>query len=122
MDDELKKVVEVLEVLVNRLDKVCLKLMEVLEKNEKLIESLRSGSEGLAPKALDVLSLLKLPDHLRKTALALDRLVEGTAEDVAKITGRERAVESGYLNQLVRMEYMAKKRVKRKVVFTIKSR
>ena len=45
-------------------------------------------------------SYMDFPDHLRKTILALIRLGEGTAQDVASITKRARAVESGYLNQL----------------------
>jgi len=44
--------------------------------------------------------LLTLPDHLRKTWIALDRLGRARAPDVAAITGRARAVESSYLNQL----------------------
>jgi len=40
---------------------------------------------------------------------------------VSKITGRKRAIESAYLNQLARMGYVIKRRVGKKVVFTVKA-
>ncbi len=120
MSEDSKRVIEVLEALVDRLDRIYVKLMEITEEQRKMMERFRKEVEEVTPRALDVLSLLKLPDHLRKTAIALDRLGEGTADDVAEITGRERAVESGYLNQLVRMGYIKKKRVGKKVVFTVR--
>lgn len=111
----LEKVLEALRSIVERLDEVCSKLAEVVEGQRELVERLKMGE---VPKALDVLSLLELPDHLRKTAMALAKMGEGTAEDVARATGRERAVESAYLNQLARMGYVKKRRVGRKVVFS----
>jgi len=70
-------------------------------------------------EGLDVVKLLKLPDHLRKTMLALSKLVEGRADEVALATDRARAVESGYLNQLVRLGYVKKIRKKHEIYFTI---
>ena len=70
-------------------------------------------------RTLDVMSLLSLPDHLRKTATVLCSLGEATAEEVAERTGRARAVESSYLNQLVRMGYLKKERRGRRVLFSI---
>jgi hypothetical protein len=63
--------------------------------------------------------LLKLPDHLRKTMVALSKLIEGRADEVASITGRARAIESGYLNQLVRLGYVKKIRKKHQIYFAI---
>ena len=59
-------------------------------------------------KHLDVMTLLSLPDHLRKTAVSLCKLEKATADEVAEQTKRARAVESGYLNQLVIMGYYEK--------------
>lgn len=70
-------------------------------------------------RTLDVMSLLSLPDHLRKTATVLCSLREATADEVAERTGRARAVESSYLNQLVRMGYLKKERRGRRVLFSI---
>ena len=71
------------------------------------------------PEALDVMTLLSLPDHLRKTALTICKLGNATAEEVAEQTKRARAVESGYLNQLVLMTYLKKERKGRKAYFFV---
>lgn len=71
------------------------------------------------PEALDVMTLLSLPDHLRKTAVTICKLGRATAEEVAEQTKRARAVESGYLNQLVLMGYLKKERKGRKAYFFV---
>ena len=63
--------------------------------------------------------LLKLPDSLRQTMLAMDRLKEATTSGVANTTKRSRSVESIHLNQLERMGYIEKYRKGRKVFFRI---
>jgi ArsR family transcriptional regulator, lead/cadmium/zinc/bismuth-responsive transcriptional repressor len=70
---------------------------------------------------LDVTTLLGLPDHLRKSALALATLREATATDLSRETGRVRAVESDYLNQLASMGLVKKKRKGRDVYFYIET-
>lgn len=72
-------------------------------------------------ETLDVMTLLSLPDHLRKTATVASSLGRATAEEIAEKTSRARAVESGYLNQLVRMGYLKKERRGRKVLFSVVS-
>jgi hypothetical protein len=67
----------------------------------------------------DAMSLLSLPMSLRKTAMVLYKLDRATAEDLAKETGRLRAVESSSANQLVRMGYLNKKRDGRDTYFFI---
>jgi len=70
--------------------------------------------------ALDIATLLSLPDHLRKSAMTIMKLGKAMAEDVAKETGRARAIESAYLNQLARMGYIKKeKKEGRRVYFSI---
>jgi len=87
---------------------------ELRRKLEKTI-----GIELVKPGYLDVMTLLSLPDHLRKTATAVCKLGKATADEVADETGRTRAMESAYLNQLVRMGYLRKERVGRKVYFYV---
>jgi len=70
---------------------------------------------------LDVMTLLSLPDHLRKTATVTGSLGRATADEIAERTERARAVESGYLNQLVRMGYLKKERDGRRVLFSVVS-
>ncbi len=68
---------------------------------------------------LDVMTLMVLPDHLRKTALTLLSKRRATAEEIAQITLRARAVESAYLNTLATMGYIGKERKGRKAFFFV---
>jgi len=105
------------------LEKVRENLEKLNAKVDVLIE-LRKGSEKgvqkLPDAPLDVITLLNLPDHLRKTALVICRNSRGaTAEQVAELTNRARAMESSYLNQLVTMGYLKKQRKGKKAYFYI---
>lgn len=79
----------------------------------------RRAEVGGIGEALDVMALLSLPDHLRKSALIIVKLGKAMAEDVAKETGRARAIESAYLNQLVRMGYLKRVREGKRVYFWV---
>jgi hypothetical protein len=67
----------------------------------------------------DMVTLFSLPSALRKTVMALYKLGEATAEDLARETKRLRAVESSAANQLVRMGFLSKRREGRNVYFFI---
>jgi DUF438 domain-containing protein len=67
----------------------------------------------------DMMTLFSLPSALRKTVMALYKLEEATAEDLAQETKRLRAVESSAANQLVRMGFLSKRREGRNVYFFI---
>ena len=108
------------------LEKIEESLEKLNDKMEVMIE-LQKNSPGNSQKAvptlpeasLDVMTLLSLPDHLRKTAMTICRASKATAEEVAEQTTRARAVESAYLNQLVIMGYIKKERKGRKAYFYI---
>jgi len=117
-------------VIVDLLKKLTRNMELISKKLDKLIEVQRatsgtyiSRSAVTEPEALplDVTTLLSLPDHLRKSAMSLSTLGEGTATDLSKETGRVRAVESDYLNQLVSMGLIKKKRKGRDVYFYIEA-
>ncbi len=91
--------------------------MEVIIELQK--QGARKESLESLPDTLDVMTLLSLPDHLRKTAITICRLGKATAEEVAEHTKRARAVESAYLNQLVLMGYLKKERKGRKAYFYV---
>ena len=55
---------------------------------------------------LDDVNILSLPDQLRKTASVILKLSRATAASVANENGRETAIESRYLEQLVEMGYL----------------
>jgi predicted transcriptional regulator len=114
-------------VLVDLVRKLNRNVELVSKKLDKLIE--RSSPNhishpmvSLPDSPFDVTTLLSLPDHLRKSALALSTLGEGTATDISKETSRVRAVESDYLNQLASMGLIKKKRKGRDVYFYVESK
>ena len=95
------------------------------QKMEVIIEIQKNSNDSQRPAitlpdaSLDVMTLLSMPDHLRKTAMAICRCVKATAEEISEQTSRARAVESAYLNQLVIMGYLKKERKGRKAYFYI---
>jgi ArsR family transcriptional regulator, lead/cadmium/zinc/bismuth-responsive transcriptional repressor len=111
----------------NILEKIEENLEKLNDKIEVMIELQKSGNSGINAKmnsglpdaSLDVMTLLSMPDHLRKTAMTICRCNQATAEEIADQTKRARAVESAYLNQLVIMGYLKKERKGRKAYFFI---
>ncbi len=104
------------------LQKIKESLESLNEKMEVMIEIQKHEQHAVPdgiPDVLDVMTLLSLPDHLRKTAVTLCKLDHATADEVADQTKRARAVESGYLNQLVLMGYVKKERRGRKAYFYV---
>jgi hypothetical protein len=104
------------------LEKIRENLEKLNEKMEIMIELQKRGRKGVKPlpdAPLDVMTLLSMPDHLRKTAMTVCRLGRATADEVSQQTHRARAVESGYLNQLVIMSHLKKERVGRKAYFYV---
>ncbi len=102
------------------LDKIRENLERLNEKMEILIELQKHGRADIQPAPdapLDVMTLLSMPDHLRKTAMTICRSGRATAEEISQQTTRARAVESAYLNQLVIMGYLKKERKGRKAYF-----
>lgn len=104
------------------LQKIKESLESLNDKLEVMIELQKNGqriTQDGVPDVLDVMTLLSLPDHLRKTAVTLCKLDHATADQVSNQTRRARAVESGYLNQLVLMGYVKKERRGRKAFFYV---
>ena len=65
------------------------------------------------------MKLLLLPDHLRKTYLIVASRGECDATVASNLTGRCRAIESNYLNQLARMGWLNKRRVSKTISFRL---
>jgi hypothetical protein len=103
------------------LEKIKENLERLNEKIEVIIELQKHDRKGmqqpLQDTPLDVMTLLSMPDHLRKTAMTICRSGRATAEEISQQTSRARAVESAYLNQLVLMGYLKKERKGRKAYF-----
>jgi len=111
-----KKPLQVLEKIKDNLEKLNEKVevMIELQKHER-----KDIQQPLSDAPLDVMTLLSMPDHLRKTAMTVCRLGRATADEVAEQTKRARAVESAYLNQLVIMGHLKKERNGRKAYFFV---
>ena len=98
---------------------------ERLSALEKRIQDLEqtistvSQNETLTSRASPstITDLLSMPDSMQKTMMCLQEIREGTAADVAEKTGRNRSVETIYLNGLVRMGQVARERRGHRVYF-----
>ncbi|MGC8895731.1 MAG: transcriptional regulator [Candidatus Bathyarchaeia archaeon] len=110
-----KKPLQILEKIRENLEK----LNEKIEVMIELQKHTKKDAQMLPEAPLDVMTLLSMPDHLRKTAMTVCRLGRATAEEIAQQTHRARAVESAYLNQLVIMGYLKKERKGRKAYFYV---
>ncbi len=112
--------VSVLTDINKKLDRIIELLEKLVQRVPQTLRSIADVEDALKTGILDVVTLLSVPDHLRKTLIALAKLGgEATSEEVAKHTGRARAVESAYLNQLATLGYVIKRRKGRKVYFII---
>ncbi len=69
------------------------------------------------PIAMPESEIISLPDHLRKTYVVVAGKGECDAIQVSNRTGRSRAMESNYLNQLSRMGWLNKRRIAKEVHF-----
>ena len=112
--------IAILEKIEESLEKLNEK-MEVIIEIQKNSGEVQKSSTMLPDASLDVMTLLSMPDHLRKTAMSICRCGKATAEEIAELTRRARAVESAYLNQLVIMGYLKKERKGRKAYFFVDS-
>jgi hypothetical protein len=118
----LANIVDALNRLNHSLDTLVDFNARILKVNEELLQKINGiGAKTELNLEPDALSLLSLPLSLRKTVMVLYRLEKATADDLARETGRLRAVESASANQLVRMGYLKKSREGRDVYFYIGS-
>jgi hypothetical protein len=98
-----------------RMDTLYAELMKI---RQRLTEIERAMNE---PKQQPIFipdnRLLGLPDNLRKSYVIVASLENASADDVSVKTGRSRAAESSYLNQLVRLGWLEKTRERKAVHF-----
>lgn len=97
------------------LDKIFREMINIRYRLDEIERSVSNWN----PQPLEVseTELLHLPDHLRRTYLTVVSRGECQAMSVSNITGRSRAVESNYLNQLARMGWLNKRRVSKTLYF-----
>ena len=114
-------IIALLEKINGNLEMLGERLERVANLQETMMRQVQPPREKISLEGmpLDAATLLSLPDHLRKTAMAICKLGEATATDISRETNRVRAVESDYLNQLVGMGHLKKKRKSHDVIFYI---
>ena len=95
------------------------RIEERLDVLEKMIKTVGISLAENQPQTLNLKDLLSLPSSLQKTMLAVQELKEATSSGVAEKTGRDRTVETIYLNQLMRLGYLDRERRGRKIYFKL---
>jgi hypothetical protein len=111
-----KKPIVILEKIKENLERLNQKIEVIIELQK---HDQKDTVQPIKDAPLDVMTLLSMPDHLRKTAMTVCRSGRATADEIALQTTRARAVESAYLNQLVLMGYLKKERKGRKAFFYV---
>jgi hypothetical protein len=114
-----KKPLNILEKIEESLEKLNEKMEVMIEIQKNTGANNQRIMPALPDAPLDVMTLLSMPDHLRKTAMTICRCGRATAEEISEQTERARAVESAYLNQLVIMGHLKKERKGRKAYFYV---
>ena len=98
-------------------------LQEMMQIRYRL-DDIEAALSGWDPRPLEISEseLFSLPDHLRKTYLTVMSKGECNATEASNLTGRCRAMESNYLNQLARMGWLSKRRDSKTLRFSLVSR
>jgi hypothetical protein len=83
------------------------------------LDDIENNFSGWKPQpiSLEESNLINLPDHLRRSFIIVASKGECDASIVSNHSGRCRAIESNYLNQLERMGWLSKRRVSKTVNF-----
>ncbi len=97
------------------LDCIFREMMRVRQR----LDDIEKSFAGWKPQPMELpeSELTALPDHLRRTYVTVSSKGECSAVQVSNLTGRCRAVESNYLNQLSRMGWLNKRRVSKTTHF-----
>lgn len=95
-----------------------------IQRNDELrrrLDNIENSFTSWNPKLVEVSksALISLPDHLKRTYVTVANKGECDAIQVSSHTGRCRAIESNYLNQLLRMGWLSKRRVSKAVHFRL---
>lgn len=97
------------------LDKIFQEMMNIRYRLDDIEKNFSNWNPQ--PMEIEDTELLQLPDHLRRTYLTVASRGECDAAVVSNLTGRCRAVESNYLNQLARMGWLNKRRISKAIHF-----
>jgi len=99
------------------LDKIFHEMLSIRCRLDDLERNMSSWSPE--PAHISDSNLLLLPDHLRRAYMIVASRGECDAKLVSNLTGRSRAIESNYLNQLTRMGWLNKRRICKTINFRV---
>jgi hypothetical protein len=99
------------------------KIFKEMQNIRFRLDDLENNMASWNPQPVEIpeSKLISLPDHLRRTYMVVVSKGECSAITVSNITGRCRAIESNYLNQLARMGWLNKRRVSKMTHFRLVS-
>jgi hypothetical protein len=102
-----------------RLDRIFQELQNIRHR----LDDIESTFSNWQPQPLNIpeSELFSLPDSLRKTYLVVASKAECSATEVSNLTGRSRAIESSYLNQLARIGWLTKRRNSKTLYFQVQA-
>jgi len=97
------------------------RLFEEMKQIHHRLDDIEAALSRRNPRPLEISEseLFLLPDHLRKTYMVVGSKGECNATEVSNLTGRCRAMESNYLNQLARMGWLNKHRDSKQTRFRL---
>jgi len=97
------------------------RILQEMQEIRYRLDNIENSISRWNPPTLEISQsdLFLLPDHLRKAYLTVASKGECSATETSAITGRCRAVESNYLNQLVRAGWLAKRRSSKVTLFRL---
>jgi hypothetical protein len=101
-------------------DRFYLKLVDAFNRIENIESKVKQLEEHAVQGSIPAPVQVDLPDHLRRSYMAVYTLGICTAADVSAVTKRARAVESAYLNYLCTLRMLKKWRKGRNVNFAVK--
>jgi DNA-binding MarR family transcriptional regulator len=97
------------------------RIFQEIQQVRYRLDDIEAALSKRNPSSLEISEskLLSLPDNLRRTYLIVASKGECSATQVSDLTGRSRPVESCYLNQLVRMGWLTRRRDSKTVNFCV---
>ncbi len=100
------------------------RILQELAQIRYRLDDIEAALAGWTPRPLEISEseLFSLPDHLRKTYLIVMSKGTCSSTEVSNLSGRCRAMESNYLNQLARMGWLTKRRESKTIRFCLISR
>jgi trehalose-phosphatase len=96
-------------------ERILREMQEIRYRLDEIENSISSWNPR--PLKIPESELFSLPDNLRKTYMIVASKGESTATEVSNLTGRCRSIESNYLNQLVRIGWLTRRRNSKSICF-----